>query len=167
MRTSTVIAMLLASCGEHTDDSMPLGDHLADSATHAQDIRTLVEQHGEAVAGAADLSAVLALETQHHTEMGGQYEHLGEEITSMGGCMDSDDLPPDTAHMHGIHEDLMDEGDSHGTAMEVAADLQGAMDEEARHQAATADLLAQFEADLDALEDTADHFECHHDDASH
>jgi hypothetical protein len=159
--------MAFAACGSEDTPSMTLSEHVAEIATHMSDIRGMEEEHAAAVEDAADLDAAVALEGQHETEMTGHFDHLGEEITGLGECMDDADHMPDTTRMHQSHEDCMTEADVHAANMAAAADLSAALEEEARHQSAMADVLDNLEADLASLDAQNDAFHCQDSSGSH
>jgi hypothetical protein len=160
MRTPFLLVWTLLSCSEHSDSEEALTDRIAETAAHVTDLRTMEASHASAVEDAADLDAVLAIETQHESEMAGHLDHLGEGLDGVGACTDDGGHGPDTTRMHQVHEDCMSEGDGHLAAMKAAADFSAALEEEGRHQAAVTDLLDDLDADLDALDEMADAFHC-------
>ncbi len=154
-----VFSLALAACGS-SEDGEPMTVVLESFEAEVAELDELAQAHDGAVAGAADLDAIVAEETAYATEADEIYEHIEHLLGEMAECH-HDGNPPDLAAVGAALGDLQDELAVHATAMAGAADVAAATTEEQRHQSEIVAIVGVFDAGHDALHATAGDYMCH------
>jgi hypothetical protein len=156
-RLLTLIALgttlLLGACTP-SDTGDPLTGYLDDFEEHVAALADALESHASGIQGAATLAAMMEMEDAHAMDAQMHMGDMSADIEHMGMCTDSDMHSPDTGETDEMMAGMMNEHDQHGMAMHAAPDMAAADIEEARHQAAMADLIDEM---MQAKAHMADH----------
>lgn len=153
-----VTPFLLAAC--HTDGD-PMTMHLSMVSESLVQLSTDSAAHKTAVAAAANVSALAAMETDHLAKALASVDSMKsmcDEMTST--CMMHDGTMANAKPESDLSEQMRQECNNHKAAMAAAADLAAANTEETRHQAALEDLRGKMQKGLDGLGPTAGEFTC-------
>jgi hypothetical protein len=151
-----------SACGSHhSDETTPetLAVTLDALGAEVDALAALTTAHGEAVEATAELSAIVAEETQHATDEMASHHEIMALLEHMAMC-DHHGTPPDTDAMMLRADELDMEIMGHQGAMEAAADVATAATEEARHQAEMLAIVEDLRMHQGMMADMAGDYAC-------
>ena len=155
-----VLPLLIAGCMSASDPGEPMTAHMTMVGDDLTKVGTEDGAHKTAVAAATKVGDLAALEAAHMTKVSAFIDDMKTMCVEMKDtCMNAAGMMADAQPMADLADQMTQECNNHKAAM-AAADLPAATTEEARHQAALADLQDKVMTKHDALSPTAATYTC-------
>ena len=155
------LPLAIAGCGMSSDPGTPMTTHMGMVTDDLASVMTESGTHKTAVAGAAKVTDLPALESAHLAKITPYLDDTKTMCVLMKDtCMNAAGLMADTKPMADLADQMKQEWANHNAAMAAAADLAAAATEETRHQAAVADFQAKMSAKQAALAPTEAGYTC-------
>ena len=159
-------ALLVTACGSDSDtkgSTTTEGESVAATVTalgaQVDAIEALSASHEAAIAAAADMAAIGAVETKDADDAMAIHHEMGSLLDHMAMCL-HDGAAMNTDAMALEIDDLGKEIDAHHMAMMDAADMAAAGTEEGRHHTAMDTLVADMKTQHDSMAAMADGYMC-------
>ena len=130
--------VLFAGCG----GSENISDHLSVFGQHLTDARSEAVRHLRAIEHASTMGSIGVLEDNHLDWMGVETHSMRVELGGMMGCSGPNEMMSSARLLSADVNDMESEGWKHRMAM-ATQNLDWALVEEARYQAAMADLFSR------------------------
>jgi hypothetical protein len=130
--------LVLAACAGSEE---PATTYLADYGSHASALQASSKTHATAIAGAADVQSMAAMEQSHLSDMSGHIDGMAQDVGMMGMCADAQGGMMSTGMMGTVDDQAKAECARHQDAMMHAVDMNAAMMEEDAHQATMAAMM--------------------------
>ena len=134
---------IFAGCG---GSEATMSDHLSLFGQHVDTAHTEVVRHLRAVEFAPSMDGVIMLEDLHLSWMDQEIGFMRSELGDMMTCSGPDEMMASARGLSADVDELRSESWSHRIAMAMTSNLDSALVEEARHQAAMADVFARVRA---------------------
>ncbi len=148
LRTAALGAALVT--GGLGGSCMMMGGSSEDLSEHMNALAASMDEHRTEMGSLADLEAVSSSEALHAARMEALLDELGADLGRACSCM-SGGASAEGAEMADALDAIRAEHEAHRSAMDAAADLDGARAEEARHEADAGEMLDSMRASHDQM----------------